>query len=49
MLRRTVKSIARWEREGRLTAYRTIGGHRRYIRASVLAEAKRLGFAYGED
>lgn len=31
------KTVTRWARTGRLTAIRTLGGHRRFHRTEVLA------------
>lgn len=31
------KTVTRWARAGRLTAIRTLGGHRRYVGAEVRA------------
>lgn len=31
------KTVARWAREGKLRAYRTLGGHRRFRRDDVEA------------
>ncbi|MEU0519993.1 BldC family transcriptional regulator [Streptosporangium sp. NPDC006007] len=31
------KTVTRWAKAGRLTSIRTLGGHRRYRRAEVLA------------
>lgn len=31
------KTVTRWARDGRLTALRTLGGHRRYRETEVLA------------
>ncbi|WP_448630584.1 MerR family DNA-binding transcriptional regulator [Cellulomonas soli] len=31
-----VRTVARWEHDGRLTAIRTLGGHRRYLQREVL-------------
>ena len=31
------KTVTRWARDGRLSAVRTLGGHRRYREAEVLA------------
>ena len=31
----SVDTLRRWERDGRLTAVRTLGGHRRYRRADI--------------
>jgi excisionase family DNA binding protein len=31
------KTVTRWARDGRLTAVRTLGGHRRYRETEVLA------------
>ncbi len=38
MLRVSVKTVTRWAKSGRLTAVRTLGGHRRY-RASEVRRA----------
>lgn len=35
-----VKTVTRWAQAGRLTSFRTLGGHRRFRRAEVL-ELKR--------
>lgn len=32
LFRVDVKSVTRWAKEGRINAYRTLGGHRRYSR-----------------
>lgn len=32
-----VRTVARWEHDGRLTAIRTLGGHRRYVQSEVVA------------
>ena len=37
MFRVDPKTVTRWARDGRLTAIRTLGGHRRYLEAEVLA------------
>jgi excisionase family DNA binding protein len=37
MFRVNTKTVARWSRDGRLPAVRTLGGHRRYWRSEVLA------------
>ncbi|HYK69562.1 MAG TPA: BldC family transcriptional regulator [Streptosporangiaceae bacterium] len=37
MFRVDPKTVTRWARDGRLTAVRTLGGHRRYLEAEVLA------------
>lgn len=37
------KTVTRWARDGRLTAVRTLGGHRRYREAEVLALLKEAG------
>ncbi|MGN8244553.1 MerR family DNA-binding transcriptional regulator [Cellulomonas soli] len=31
-----VRTVARWEHDGRLTAIRTLGGHRRYLHREVV-------------
>ena len=31
------KTVSRWAKQGKLTSYRTPGGHRRYKEAEVLA------------
>lgn len=36
-----VKTVTRWAQAGRLTSFRTLGGHRRFRREEVL-ELKRL-------
>ena len=33
------KTVTRWAQAGKLAAYRTLGGHRRYLRADVEAAA----------
>lgn len=38
------KTVTRWAKAGRLTSYRTLGGHRRYLESEVralLAESER--------
>jgi excisionase family DNA binding protein len=37
MFRVDPKTVTRWARDGRLTAIRTLGGHRRYLESEVLA------------
>jgi excisionase family DNA binding protein len=37
MFRVDPKTVARWAKEGKLNAIKTLGGHRRYSRAEVLA------------
>ena len=37
MFRVDPKTVTRWARDGRLTAVRTLGGHRRYREAVVLS------------
>lgn len=36
MFRVDPKTVTRWARDGRLTAVRTLGGHRRYRESEVL-------------
>jgi len=36
MFRVDPKTVTRWARDGRLTAIRTLGGHRRYLESEVL-------------
>jgi excisionase family DNA binding protein len=36
MFRVDPKTVTRWARDGRLTAMRTLGGHRRYLESEVL-------------
>jgi excisionase family DNA binding protein len=31
------KTVTRWARQGRITSLRTLGGHRRYRKAEVIA------------
>jgi excisionase family DNA binding protein len=37
MFRVDPKTVTRWARDGKLTAVRTLGGHRRYLESEVLA------------
>lgn len=37
MFRVDPKTVTRWAKDGRLTAVRTLGGHRRYLESQVLA------------
>ena len=37
LFRVNVKSVSRWAKEGRLSCVRTLGGHRRFFRAEVMA------------
>jgi excisionase family DNA binding protein len=37
MFRVDPKTVTRWAKDGRLTAVRTLGGHRRYLESEVLA------------
>ncbi len=37
MFRVDPKTVTRWARDGRLTAVRTLGGHRRYHETEVLS------------
>lgn len=37
MARVDPKTVTRWEKAGKLTAFRTLGGHRRYRESDVLA------------
>jgi len=46
MFRVDPKTVTRWARDGRLTAMRTLGGHRRYLESEVLAL---LRAAHGTD
>ena len=41
MFRVDPKTVTRWARDGRLTAVRTLGGHRRYRETEVLCPAQR--------
>ena len=36
MFRVDPKTVTRWARDGRLTAVRTLGGHRRFLESEVL-------------
>jgi excisionase family DNA binding protein len=47
MFRVDPKTVTRWARDGRLTAVRTLGGHRRYHEAEVL-ELLRTAHSDGE-
>jgi excisionase family DNA binding protein len=42
------KTVTRWARDGRLTAVRTLGGHRRYREAEVLALLNEAGAAQAD-
>jgi len=37
------KTVTRWAKAGKLTAIRTLGGHRRYRQSEVLALIKNKG------
>jgi excisionase family DNA binding protein len=37
MFRVDPKTVTRWARDGRLSAVRTLGGHRRYLESEVVA------------
>jgi excisionase family DNA binding protein len=37
------KTVTRWAKAGKLTAIRTLGGHRRYRQSEVLALIKNIG------
>jgi excisionase family DNA binding protein len=37
------KTVTRWARDGRLTAVRTLGGHRRYRETEVLTLLREAG------
>jgi excisionase family DNA binding protein len=37
------KTVTRWAKAGKLTAIRTLGGHRRYRQSVVLALIKNIG------
>ena len=36
------KTVTRWAKTGKLTSIRTLGGHRRYLEAEVLAKLASL-------
>ncbi len=48
MFRVDPKTVTRWARDGRLTAVRTLGGHRRYLESQVL-ELLRAARAAGSE
>ncbi len=48
MFRVDPKTVTRWARDGRLTAVRTLGGHRRYREAEVLALLRAAAAAAGD-
>ncbi|MGH3305685.1 MAG: BldC family transcriptional regulator [Streptosporangiaceae bacterium] len=48
MFRVDPKTVTRWARDGRLTAVRTLGGHRRYLESQVLALLRKARSARGE-
>ena len=37
----SIVTLRRWDRQGRITTYRTAGGHRRFLREDVLREIGR--------
>ena len=48
MFRVDPKTVTRWARDGRLTAVRTLGGHRRYLESQVLALLRAARSAGGD-
>jgi excisionase family DNA binding protein len=48
MFRVDPKTVTRWARDGRLTAVRTLGGHRRYLESQVLGLLRAARAAGGE-
>lgn len=48
MFRVNPKTVTRWARAGKLTAVRTLGGHRRYSAAEVMASLQELGVSVPE-
>lgn len=48
MFRVDPKTVTRWARDGRLTAVRTLGGHRRYLESQVLALLRQARSASGD-
>lgn len=37
LFRVDIKTVALWAQEGRITSFRTLGGHRRYLKSEVIA------------
>ena len=48
MFRVDPKTVTRWARDGRLTAVRTLGGHRRYLESEVLGLLRAARTAGGQ-
>lgn len=48
MFRVDPKTVTRWAKDGRLTAVRTLGGHRRYLESEVLALLRAARSANGD-
>ena len=48
MFRVDPKTVTRWARDGRLTAVRTLGGHRRYLESEVLGLLRAARSAGGQ-
>ncbi len=48
MFRVDPKTVTRWARDGRLTAVRTLGGHRRYLQSEVLGLLRAARSAGGQ-
>lgn len=48
MFRVDPKTVTRWARDGKLTAVRTLGGHRRYLESQVLALLRAARSAGGD-
>ncbi len=49
LFRVSPKTVARWSRAGKLTALRTLGGHRRFRVAEVQALREEVDNRFGAD
>ena len=43
----SIKTLRRWEQQGKISSIRTVGGHRRFRRADVLQSVQETGFIIG--
>ena len=43
----SIKTIRRWEQQGKIASIRTVGGHRRFRRGDILQSVQETGFIVG--
>jgi len=43
----SIKTLRRWEQQGKIASIRTVGGHRRFRRGDILQSAQETGFIVG--